>query len=106
MHDEEGETFESEEVEYDPSKVPPAIQKKLVEAERSNSRIGLIFGLVMVILGVGLVIYGAAGATDLEIKSAAETIKVTKAAPGVILIVLGAAVILYTRFKVKAVTKK
>jgi hypothetical protein len=60
----------------------------------------------MVILGVGLVIYGAAGATDLEIKSAAETIKVTKAAPGVILIVLGAAVILYTRFKVKAVTKK
>jgi hypothetical protein len=84
----------------------PDVQKRAIDAERSSSKRGQLIGLFVLVLGVLLTVLGVSGVVDFQLKGFGLNAILSNAAPGVLLIVLGAIIILVTRLSIKSARSK
>ena len=96
---------EVEEVELDPGQ-SDGIKKKLIKVEADNANKGRNIGLSIILLGVALMLLGVTGAADLVLSGAGLKVKLSNAAPGIILMVIGLVVIWRTNLRITAEKKK
>ena len=94
-----------EEVQIDPN-LPPEAQKQIISAEVENAKKGRAFGLLILLLGIILTLVGATGVVDLKLSGFGLNANVAKAGPGVVLMLIGLAVIALTNLKITTAKKK
>lgn len=87
------------EVSVDPTGLPPETLDRIVKAESTKMLAGLVAGLVVIGLGVALLILGVAGQVDFEFTKDDTNAKLSTAAVGVVVALIGLAIIWITRFK-------
>jgi hypothetical protein len=93
--------LQSEEVTVDPN-LPESVQNKVVDAEIGNANKGRSTGLLIILIGVLLTLAGVSGVVDLDLSGLGLSAKVAKAAPGIVLILVGLFVIWITSLRIKA----
>ena len=96
---------EVEEVELDPRQ-SDGIKKKLIKVEADNANKGRNIGLFIILLGVVLMLLGVTGSANLVLSGAGLKAKLSNAAPGIILMVIGLVVIWRTNLRITAAKKK
>jgi hypothetical protein len=77
----------------------PELARELARWEGIKSTLGLIIGLICVVGGLALIYAGVEGSIDWSLKGMGLESKLAKASPGVVLTVIGAIVIGFTRFR-------
>lgn len=88
-----------EEVTIDPKGLTDALLKQIVDAESKKMIAGLIGGLIVIGAGVVLLILGVSGEVDFELTNGERNAKLSTAAVGVVVALIGIGVIWITRFK-------
>jgi len=78
---------------------PPDLQKELAKHEYGYSKLGLLVGVIFLLVGLVLCLNGVAGNTSWIAKFIGAESKISDAAPGVILFVIGLLVIWVTKPK-------
>lgn len=78
---------------------PPALQKELAKHEYGYGKLGLLVGVVFLLGGLLLCLNGVAGNTSWTAKFIGAESKISDAAPGVILFVIGLLVVWVTKPK-------
>jgi hypothetical protein len=87
-----------EEIRVDPEKTSRAAQEALIKAEKRKSEQGLIAGMICVVIGAVLVIFGATGNVSLDLVGDGVSAKLQTGVVGIVLWVLAALIITVTRF--------
>jgi len=95
---EKGEFLHSLEIS---SKTDPEVQRELARNEYAHGMTGLIIGGLCVLLGAILCLAGVVGSTSWMAKAAGLESKISDAAPGVILFIVGILIVFITRPVIK-----
>lgn len=92
----------TEEVNIDPgvAKENPDLAKQAVQAQYKISVLGMVLGLLCIIGGLGLLFWGVSGNVSWSVKVFGFDSKLADAAPGVVLFIVGALIIYFSRFEV------
>ena len=85
-----------EQVNIVPS-TPEPIQRQAIEVEAESSKRGQTIGLVVIVLGALLSVLGVAGVVDLKIDIPGFSTQAQQAAPGVVLMLIGFAIVILSR---------
>lgn len=88
-----------EEVSLD-SSLSSDVIKDIVRGEKASSRNGLLAGLAVILLGAVLLLAGVSGAVDITFAGGGANGHIVTSAIGVIVVLLGGAIIYATRYKV------
>jgi hypothetical protein len=83
-----------------PPDAPPWLIKVIVDREYGYGNVALILGWIVVIAGAVMIIVGIAGAVDLTFDVGDTKIHLKTAVVGIVMAVIGAAIILSTRPKI------
>jgi hypothetical protein len=83
-----------------PSNAPVEILKAAVQNEYRYSLLGLIFGAACILGGLILFINGVAGTTNWTVEALGLTSRLNDAAPGAVLVAVGALIVWVTRHQV------
>ena len=94
-----------EEVQIEPSQSPD-VQKSIIGEESKHSKRGLITGCVFIMVGVLFIILNIAGAVNIRLVVTGLSAQVDKASPGIVVILVGLAIIWLTRLQIKVASKK
>ncbi len=97
--------FKPTQVEPPSNVKDPSLWKQAVQQQYRYSMAGLILGLVCVVGGIVLFLHGVGGSTSWTAKILGLESKLSDAAPGAVLFVVGLFVVWVTKFDVKAQKK-
>ena len=86
--------------------MPQQVQENLIKAERENASSGRTAGIFVIVLGALLMVAGIAGAVDLTLEGLGMKAKAAKAAPGIVLMLVGLFIIWRSNLKVTVAQKK
>jgi hypothetical protein len=84
-----------------PSDLSPDLQKTIFKDERDNARRGLIIGSLAILAGVILIILGATATVDLTFSGGDSEGHLITGSVGLVIALIGLAVIFFTRYRVK-----
>jgi hypothetical protein len=96
-----GEDLELEELELD-TPLDAATASDAIRREYRYATLGLIVGTIVVLAGVVLIVLGFTGAVDITFQSGKNSGKVTTGSLGIVVVLVGAAILVLTRPRVKA----
>lgn len=82
---------------HNPESVGKKAIGRMVDHEYRYGRLGLIFGGVVLLAGVVMIFVGVGGAVDLTFDLGDNQIKLKTAVVGVVMAVIGLALIIFTR---------
>lgn len=82
--------------------LPPSVAKKIAMYQLIYSLTGVILGFVCIIGGIILFLAGVTGSSQWIVNLVGSDSKLSNAAPGAILFVVGLFIVLVTRYRVKA----
>lgn len=81
------------------------IIEKLSRDQRIYSTIGLVLGVIIILGGLILFLYGVTGKMNWTAKFLGASSEILDASPGAVLFIVGLFIIFFTRFKIKSKRK-
>lgn len=105
--DEQLEEAEVGEIEIEASdNIPPAVIEEAVKMEGRYALLGLLLGAIMIVAGLVFIVLGFSASIDITVEGGGTKGHIVTGSLGLVLAIVGSAVVYYTRYRVKIVIPK